>query len=150
MTITLNDLKDPKLFGKSLNDKDVYISKMTATRARKILVMYPSGLYQSFKEKNYDASEQICLELLAHSAVEIEPNQLMRLETPALIDNFIDPKQIMILEKALFEHTFGFFPIGDFLVGLEGFASKIEGWAVKTATRLLQQSSKVDSQPSMN
>jgi len=144
MTITINDLLEPKLFGVSRDDKNIYIGKMTATRARKIMVMYPSGLYQSFKERDYDVSHNICLELLSHAAVEIEAGKLLRLETDALVDNFIDATQIMALEKALFEHTFGFFPVGDLLDGLTTFAGKIEAWALQTATNLLAQSSRAD------
>ena len=140
---------EPKYWGDTPAGRKIYICKMTATRARKMIVMYPSGLYQSFKEKDYSVSQAICLELLSHAYVDIDGTH-MKLETEAAIDSHVSPCDIVRLEKDIFEYTFGFFPIGGCLDGLQSFAKKIEDWAVKIVTDLLPRSSQADSQHSTN
>jgi len=146
---SFSEIRSPEEF--QLNTKKFYLSKLTASEGRQILIMYPSSAPRLFTHADYANNEQIMLQLFKHVFVEIEIGKYLALKTLDLIDNHVDNAiDLIALEKKMFEYNFGFFLEGKIFPGLTDFAVKIEEWATKIAMSFSEQLFQVEKPRSVN
>lgn len=124
------------------------LTKFDAVTGRKIMTQYPlSGMP---KIGDYDLNEQLMFLLMEHVCVEINGN-LLPLSTPQLIKNHCGDAEVLLkVEQAMMVKNFSFFRDGRSWDFLENFTQMLLGRISEMLTRLSEQSSPTEKQPSTN
>lgn len=134
---------------KEINGKTFIIGKLPAVAGREIITQYPIANLP--KIGNYEASQELMYKLMKYVAVRLENGNLIRLETPALIDNHVpSATTLMLLEKAALQHSFDFLADGVITNALESLLGRFAGYVTQMLTQTLDSSSIQDEQPSEN
>lgn len=135
-------IKPKNITLKSLDgeEKDFIISRIPATKARKLITQYP--LTGAPKIGNYEENEKLMIQLLSFTAVIGPEGVEIPLTTMGLIDNHVaDGEMLLKLEFAMMEYNTNFFKIGRVSKGLDSLSAKVGQLLTQTLTHLSAQSS---------
>jgi hypothetical protein len=134
---------------KEIGGKTFIIGKLPAVIGREIITQYPIANIP--KIGNYEVSRDLMYKLMRYVAVRLENGNVMRLETPALIDNHVpDATTLILLEKAAMQYNFDFLADGVIMNALESLLGRFAGYVTQMLTQTLDSSLIQDEQHSEN
>lgn len=100
---------------------------------------------ETLKLADHKYREELRANMLKYVGVKLENGNIIRLETPAVINNHVpDAAALSELENACYEYNFGFFPAGVISNALDLFLGRCEGAITQMFTQILAISSQVE------
>jgi len=128
--------------------KTFVISKMPYYPAREVISQFiPTG---SPKIGDYRENEKLSQIMFRYVSIVLPEGQKLALTTPTLVENHVDFKTGILLEKAMLEYNAGFFDYGAISNSLSGFAQTAQVWITKILTDSQARSSAKEKQASTN
>ena len=128
--------------------KTFVISKMPYFAARQVITQFiPTG---TPKIGSYKDNEELAALIMKHVAVVTPEGTKLLLETRAMVENHVDLKQGLLIEKEMLEYNGGFLGGENLAIFLNALVVKAQELISKTLTPLREQSSAKAKQRSKN